>query len=211
MIHQMLDTSSEVKILPTDLYDSLKLRDSTLQPTTTGLQGYFGGKVMPKGQKRLCEMKNKTYSLIFKILDKGKPVLSKEACETLGLLQRVPVYTMIKPDGSFEGTGCLQGSPVHIKLTDTATPYFVTAPCRSPLPMLPQLKEEMGKMEQGIINRITEPTDWCAPIVIVPKKNNKMRVCVDLRQLNKAVAREPFTQSLHLRRFWGKSEECKFS
>ena len=72
MIHFLLDTVSEVNILPTDLYDLLKLRDSTLQPTTTRLQGYFGGKVMPKGQKKFsCEVKNKTYSLIFKILDKG--------------------------------------------------------------------------------------------------------------------------------------------
>ena len=43
------------------------------------------------------------------------------------------------------------------------------------------------------MKRITEPTEWCAPIVIAPKKNNQIRLCVDLRQLNQAVQRERFT------------------
>ena len=48
-------------------------------------------------------------------------------------------------------------------------------------------------VKHNIITRITEPTEWCAPIVIAPKKNGNIRICVDLRQLNKAVAREQFT------------------
>lgn len=44
----------------------------------------------------------------------------------------------------------------------------------------------------GIIREVTEPTEWCAPMVPVDKKNGKIRICVDLKQLNKAVKREKF-------------------
>ena len=43
-----------------------------------------------------------------------------------------------------------------------------------------------------IIQPITDSptsTDWCHPLVIVPKKNNKIRLCVELTKLNKHVKR----------------------
>ena len=45
-------------------------------------------------------------------------------------------------------------------------------------------------MENGVTERITEPTDWCAPMVPVMKKGGGVRICVDLKKLNRAVKRE---------------------
>ena len=40
---------------------------------------------------------------------------------------------------------------------------------------------------------MTEPTDWCAPIVIAPKKGtDRIRMCVDLSKLNRFVRREHY-------------------
>ena len=45
--------------------------------------------------------------------------------------------------------------------------------------------------EQGIIAPVTEVMEWCAPIIVTPKKgSDKVRVCVDLSHLNKYVQRE---------------------
>ena len=34
-------------------------------------------------------------------------------------------------------------------------------------------------MEQlGVISRVSEPTEWCAGMVVVPKPNNTVRICV---------------------------------
>lgn len=44
--------------------------------------------------------------------------------------------------------------------------------------------------EQGVIKRITEPTDWCSPMTVAPKKSDDIRLCVDLKKLNTAVKRE---------------------
>ena len=46
-------------------------------------------------------------------------------------------------------------------------------------------------MEQlGVIEKIEEPTEWCAGLVVVPKQNGKVRICVDLTKLNENVCRE---------------------
>ena len=42
----------------------------------------------------------------------------------------------------------------------------------------------------GVIQRPTGPTPWVSPVVCVPKKSGKMRVCVDMRSANKAIKRE---------------------
>jgi hypothetical protein len=42
----------------------------------------------------------------------------------------------------------------------------------------------------GVISRVEEPTEWCAPMVVVRKDNGKYRVCVDLTKLNEFVLRE---------------------
>ena len=34
---------------------------------------------------------------------------------------------------------------------------------------------------------VTQPTDWCAPMIPVIKRNGKVRICVDLRKLTEAV------------------------
>ena len=46
-------------------------------------------------------------------------------------------------------------------------------------------------MEQlGVIEKIEEPTKWCARLVVVPKQSGKVRICVDLTKLNENVCRE---------------------
>ena len=44
--------------------------------------------------------------------------------------------------------------------------------------------------ELGVIAKVEAPTEWCAGMVVVPKSNGKVRICVDLTQLNQSVRRE---------------------
>ena len=41
-----------------------------------------------------------------------------------------------------------------------------------------------------MIEKVTGPTPWISPVVVVPKKNKGVRVCVDMREANKAIGRE---------------------
>ena len=42
----------------------------------------------------------------------------------------------------------------------------------------------------GVISPVKEPTAWCAGMVVVPKRDQRVRICVDLTHLNKCVRRE---------------------
>ena len=45
-------------------------------------------------------------------------------------------------------------------------------------------------MKLDIIEKIDGSTTWLNPIVAVPKSSGKIRICLDMRQANKAIIRE---------------------
>ena len=45
--------------------------------------------------------------------------------------------------------------------------------------------------EAGVVVRLTDPTDWVNSMVTVMKPN-KIRICIDPRDLNKAIKREHY-------------------
>ena len=90
----------------------------------------------------------------------------------------------------FRGLGTLAGE-YHIQLGADAKPHAIFTPRHVPLPLRPKVAEELNRMEKaGVISKVTEPTQWCAGMVVVPKKSGKIRICVDLKPLNQSVLRE---------------------
>ena len=86
----------------------------------------------------------------------------------------------------FTGLGKLDGD-YSIQLEDRVQ----TVPRRVAIPLMQPVKEELERMEKlGVISRVSEPTEWCAGMVVVPKGNKKVRICVDHTHLNKSVRRE---------------------
>lgn len=47
-------------------------------------------------------------------------------------------------------------------------------------------------LEQDIIEEVTEASPWVSNLVIFVKKSGDIRVCCDLREVNKAVIRERY-------------------
>ena len=59
--------------------------------------------------------------------------------------------------------------------------------------MLPKLKEALDKLEiNGVISAVREATDSVNNLVIVEKPNGNLRLCLDPRELNKAIKRQHF-------------------
>ena len=54
------------------------------------------------------------------------------------------------------------------------------------------MKEEIQKQFSVIFLLVVEYPEWLANAVLVPKMDNKMRVCVDFRDLNKASPKDDF-------------------
>ena len=86
----------------------------------------------------------------------------------------------------------MTGEEFHISLTDKAKPFCVNTPRSIPFMHRDKLKAELELLQrQNIVTPITEATEWCAPIVVTPKKNSdNIRMCVDLSHLNRYVRRE---------------------
>ena len=87
----------------------------------------------------------------------------------------------------FDGLGIL-GEPYTIELEPYAKPFALHTARRIPYPMRDKVKEELAHMEEwGVINKVDQNTTWCAGMVAVPKKSGTVRICVDLKPLNRSV------------------------
>ena len=62
---------------------------------------------------------------------------------------------------------------------------------RIPFAVRDKVKRELVKLEkQGIIEAVSsEPTPWLSPLVVVPKGNKDIRLCLDMRKANTAIER----------------------
>ena len=75
--------------------------------------------------------------------------------------------SLIKQHGDcFEGVGCFQGE-FHITL-DPIIPPVVHPPRRVPEALRKRVKKELeSRIEQGIIAKVCQPTDWVNSLVCV--------------------------------------------
>ena len=53
-------------------------------------------------------------------------------------------------------------------------------------------KAEVQRLLDAKVIREVKYLEWLANIVLVPKKNGKMRMCIDFTDLNKACKKDPF-------------------
>ena len=71
-----------------------------------------------------------------------------------------------------------------MKLDKSVTPV-ACAPRRVPLALLKPLKKKLNELENaGIVNKVEQSPEWVSHLVIVRKPSGKLRLCLDLFQLN---------------------------
>ncbi|KAL3696451.1 hypothetical protein R1sor_010527 [Riccia sorocarpa] len=78
-----------------------------------------------------------------------------------------------------------------IKLLPSAKP-LVQRPYRMNPNYAETVKKEIEKLKEADFIYPVKEYDWLSPIVIVPKKNGKLRVCVDYRKLNEFTVKDPY-------------------
>ena len=198
-----LDTGADVTVIPENVYFA-KMK-GTLKDTNKSLIGPNNKKLNVRGVlvAKLEHESNVMSQQVYIVRGLRQPLLGRPAIEKLKLVSRVQEVTskISKEDiaskypGIFEGLGKLDGE-YTIVLEENAKPYAVTTPRRVAIPLLPKVKEELARMEaQGVISKVDSPTDWCAPMVVVPKTDGKVRLCVDLTKLNESVKKEKYAMA----------------
>ena len=196
-----LDTGAKCNVMSKSLFNKIRVNDG-LHKSSTRIISYGGHKIDVLGYANmLCESNRKMYALRFYIIDGDEsPILGLQACQEMNLVQRVseiktnisntPEFMMQTYADVFDNNtlGCL---PVQhtIKLNENAKPV-VHAPRKIPVALRSKVKEELNRMQNlGVIEPVKEPTDWVSSMVTVTKPN-KIRICLDPRDLNEAIKRE---------------------
>lgn len=91
----------------------------------------------------------------------------------------------------FSGLGKLKGQTIKLDIDKTKTAK-AQPQRRIPYHIREKVKDAITELEnQDIIEKVPdgEATPWVSPIVAVPKKDGKVRICVDMRQANEAIQR----------------------
>ena len=80
-----------------------------------------------------------------------------------------------------------------IHLRPNAKPFACYVPRKIAHLLVPKLKAELEHREKlGVIAKVYQPIEWCSYIVVVPKGNDKVRICLDSLRLNENIIREAY-------------------
>lgn len=82
--------------------------------------------------------------------------------------------------------GVLVEIPIDPNVKPVQQPYR-----RAPFALESKISEKLQSLlDRDIIEKVNQPSAWVSPIVPVLKDNGEIRLCVDMRRVNKAVLRE---------------------
>ena len=90
----------------------------------------------------------------------------------------------------FTGIGKLKDFQLNLHIDQQVQP--VAQPLRRPaFSLREQIEKKLDELlQEDIIEKVEGPTPWVNPVVVVPKPNGDVRLCVDMRCANKAIIRE---------------------
>ena len=165
----------------------------------------------PVGECKLhVQHKGKRKTQKFQVIEnKCKPLLSAETCEKLQLIHlnvsvpeslhqmnESPMQNLLsreellsKYHEVFSGLGHIGDAKIVVDKNVTPVQH---SPRRVPLALQKDVKEKILELEgKGIIKKAVEPSEWISSMVIVAKPQ-KIRICLDPKDLNRAVQRPKF-------------------
>ncbi|XP_052797485.1 uncharacterized protein K02A2.6-like [Mya arenaria] len=199
-----IDTGSQVNILPYKTFRDIGIK-SVLEASHSKLSAYDGSTLNVKGCITLrCNHPGtgQTKDVYFHVVDThSSPLLSLQSSldfELINLTYTVMSDSQVNPltkdmvlkeyKEVFDGIGLLAGEcKIHI---DPTVQPVVHPPRKVPIALQEKVKDELLRMESlGVIEKVNEPTDWVSSMVVAEKANGKIRICLDPRDLNKAIQR----------------------
>ena len=91
---------------------------------------------------------------------------------------------------SFEGLSKLKSYQLKLHQDDTVPP--VAQPLRRiPFNRRQKVTAKLKQLEElDVIEKVNGPTRWVKPLVAIEKPNGDIRICLDMRQANRAILRE---------------------
>jgi len=191
-VKMLVDTGASVSIINSQVYNQ-HFRNNQLYTNDAKLCGYGKRPIPTLGyftadiQYRKSNATSKVY-----VTTAGSCVLGMDLFRKLDFA--IEYVQEARDEGKilddypqlFDGIGTAKGFQHKCQLKPDAVP---TACKQRPIPF--SLQEELQKeidvlLKEGIIEP-AEHSEWVSPLVITRRKNGGIRLCLDLRQVNKAI------------------------
>ena len=200
-----VDTGSECDVLPMKIYKHVT-GDTELQKLRQckkSIVSYTGERHKIAGKASIPVWhSNQKKVLNFNIIDgEYQPILSLDTsirlglislrdCDVLALTTSPQVDLLEEYKDIFGGLGELPGE--YKIVTDNSVQPKIHPPRRVPVALRPKIKAKLDELvERKVIVPVTEPTEWVSSMLVVVKPN-KIRICLDPRDLNQAIKREHY-------------------
>ena len=190
-----LDTGAMSNTISYKTFLNLDDNNIIIRKSNIRLTNYSNNIIPVVGECQLkCSFKNHDYMLKFIIVAIDSPaLLGLDSCIGLDLIKKIDLVgenIVFKQYAEvFNGIGCISGQ-YGIKLKENAQPVVHSAR-KVPFPLTEQFKNTLNALENDkIICKVSYPTDWVNPIVLVVKKYKTLRICLDPLDLNKNIRRE---------------------
>ena len=194
-VNFVVDTGADVTVMTETEANRLGL---ILRKPETVLRGAGGNNLDVVGETRVI-LKSKggkvTGAKVYVVRGATTNLLGVPEINALRLVQVVNgIREEVERDypGLYRELGSLPDT-FEIKVREGAVPRAIPVPRRVPLGLREATETELGRMlDMGVIERVDEPSEWCSGMVVAPKSSGRVRICVDLTELNKNVQREHF-------------------
>ena len=134
----------------------------------------------------IVEIRNENFEQVAQVTTGIKDTTSTQSTTTV-MNRIIEEFTDV-----FEGeVGTLEGEQ-QLEVDPKVQP--TTAPSRRvPFAVKAKVKDELMRLTNlEVIQSVDEPTDWFSNMVVATKPSGELRICIDPKQLNKALKRERY-------------------
>ncbi|XP_030850192.1 uncharacterized protein K02A2.6-like [Strongylocentrotus purpuratus] len=191
----LIDTGSSVMMMSNETFSRLRSKPHLVTPsipvyaygssTPLDVIGTFHATVRYKSKS--------TKAKVFVTSHNGDTLLDITTATDLDL---IALTYNLQPEQTyadrFSGIGKLANYKCHLHVDRSVQPVAVPHR-RIPFHLRKQVESELDKLQKlDVIEPVSHtPTPWVSPITVVQKRNREdIRICVDMRNVNKAVIRE---------------------
>ena len=198
-----IDTGAKCNVITLDIFKRISRNEKIDETKAVQLVAYGGDTLTTLGSVKLeVHLPSMSRNLEFHVIDKPvTPLLGLTDSLSLNIIQLHSEVHEVDTTDAFRAAildeykdlfqGDLGNTPVVYKMKLDANVTPVVRPSRRiPLAMEESVKRKRDRMVKiRAITPVSEPTEWVSQMVAAKKKDASVRICIDPRDLNKALKR----------------------